>query len=58
MQETRIVVALVEIFQDGTEDLRLFVGERNSLRGDVHVSVAECMAEEGAVGENLFVGGE
>lgn len=58
MHESRVVIALVEVFQNGTEDLRLFVGKGNALRGGIHVTVAEGMGEKRAVAEDFLVGGE
>lgn len=58
MEEPRVVVSLVEVFEDGGEDLRQFFGEVDSLGGGFEELAAADCREEGRCGEDVFVGGE
>lgn len=53
------VVAFVEVFEDGGEDLGLFVGQGNPLTGRGLSELAStCCLEEGRDAEDVFVGCE
>ena len=58
MQEPGIVVAFVEVFEDGGEDFGGFFGEVDSFGGGFEELAAADGGEEGRVGEDVFVGCE
>ena len=58
MQEAGVVVAFVEVFEDGGEDFGKLFGEVDSFGGGLEELAAADGGEEGGVGENVFVGGE
>lgn len=57
LNQTRVVIALVEVFQDRTEDLGLLVRKRD-LFDSIHVSGAKGVVEERAAAEDIFMSGE
>ena len=58
VQEARVVVAFVEVFEDGGEDLGDFFGKGDSFGGGLEELAADDSGEEGGSGEDVFVGGE
>lgn len=58
MQKARIVVAFVEVFEDGGEDFREFFREVGSFGGRLEELAAADGGEEGRGGEDVFVGCE
>ena len=58
VQEAGIVVAFVEVFEDGGEDFGKLFGEVDAFGGGFEELAAADGGEEGAVGEDVFVGGE
>ena len=58
VEETRVVVAFVEVFEDGGEDLGDLFGEGDSFGGGLEELAAADCSEEGGGGEDVFVGGE
>ena len=58
MAETGIIVAFVEVFENGGEDLGEFFGEVDSFCGGFEELAAANGGEEGGMGKNIFVGGE
>lgn len=58
VQQARVVVALVEVLEDGGEDLGEFFGEVDAFGGGFEELAAADGGEEGGVGEDVFVGGE
>ena len=58
VREAREVVALVEVLEDGAEDLGLLVGERDALGRRVHVRGAQRLREKGTGAEDVLVGGK
>ena len=58
MEEAGVVVAFVEVFEDGGEDFGEFFGEVDSFGGGFEELAAADGGEEGGVGEDVFVGGE
>ena len=58
VQEAGVVVAFVEVFEDGGEDLRGFVWEGNAFGDGFEELGADYSREEGGEGEDIFVGGE
>ena len=58
VEETRIVVVLVEVFEDGGEDLREFVRQGDAFGVRFQELAANDGGEEGGEGQNVFVGGE
>ena len=58
MQQARVVVALVEVFEDGGEDLGEFFGEVDSFGAGLEELAAADGGEEGGGGEDVLVGGE
>ena len=58
VQEARVVVAFVEVFEDGGEDLRDFFGQGDPFSAGLEELAAADGGEEGGVGEDVFVGGE
>ena len=58
VQQAGVVVALVEVFEHGGEDLGDVVGQVDAFgEGFEELAAADC-GEEGGVGEDVFVGGE
>lgn len=53
-----MVVAFVEVFEDGGEDFRELVGEGDAFGGRFEELAAADGGEEGGGGEDVFVGGE
>ena len=58
VQEAGVVVAFVEVFEDGGEDFGKLCGEVDSFGSGLEELVAADGGEEGGVGEDVFVGGE
>jgi hypothetical protein len=58
MDQPRIVVAFVEVFEDGGEDLGFFVWEGDSLACCFEELASAGCLEEWRVAELVFVGGE
>lgn len=58
VQEARVVVAFVEVFQHRGEDLGRFVGEGDAFGDGLEELGADYGGEEGGEGEDVFVGGE
>ena len=58
VEETGVVVAFVEVFEDGGEDLGDFFGEGDAFGGGLEELAAADCGEEGRCGEDVFVGGE
>ena len=58
MQEAWVVIAFVEVFEDGGEDLRGFVREGDAFGDGFEELGADYGGEEGGEGEDIFVGGE
>ena len=58
VEETGVVVAFVEVFEDGGEDLGDFFGEGDSFGGRLEELAADDCGEEGGSGEDVFMGGE
>ena len=58
MEEAGVVVAFVEVLEDGGEDFGDFFGEGNSFGGGLEELAADDCGEEGGSRENVFVGGE
>ena len=58
VQETGVVVAFVEVFEDGGEDLGDLFGEGDSFGGGLEELAADNGGEEGGGGEDVFVGGK
>lgn len=58
VQQARVVVAFVEVFEHGGEDLWELVGEVNAFGGGFEELAAADGGEEGRGGEDGFVGGE
>lgn len=58
VREAGKVVALVEVLEDGAEDFRLLVGQRNALGRRVHVRGAQRLREKGTGAEDVLVGGK
>ena len=58
VQEARVVVAFVEVFEDGGEDFGDFFGQGDSFGAGLEELAAADGGEEGGVGEDVFVGGE
>ena len=56
--ETRVVVAFVEVLEDGGEDLGEFFGQVDSFGGGFEELAAADGGEEGGGGEDVFVAGE
>lgn len=52
------VVTLVEVLEDGTEDLRFLVGQGDALGRWVHVCVSEGLGEERTGREDILVSGK
>lgn len=53
--ETRVVVTLVEVLEDGGEDLGLLIGQIDALVGGLVELTAACSLEVGRVGQNVLV---
>lgn len=58
MQEAWVVVAFVEVFEDGGEDFWEFFGEIDSFGGGFEELAAADGGEEGRGGEDVFMGCE
>ena len=58
VEEAGVVVAFVEVFEDGGEDFGELFGEVDSFGGGLEELAAADGGEEGGVGEDVFVGGE
>lgn len=58
VQETGVVVAFVEVFENGGEDLGNLFREGDSFGGGLEKLAAADCGEEGGSGEDVFVGGE
>ena len=58
VQETGVVVAFVEVFENGGEDLGDLFGEGDSFGGGLEELATNDCGEEGGSGEDIFVGGE
>lgn len=58
VQQAGVVVALVEVLEDGREDLGLLVRERNPLALCLEVLVPAGLLEERRLAQDLLVGGE
>ena len=58
VEEAGVVVAFIEVFEDGGEDFGEFFGEVDSFGGGLEELAAADGGEEGGVGEDVFVGGE
>lgn len=58
VQQARVVVAFVEVFEDGGKDLGDFFGEVDSLGCGLEELTAADGGEEGGGGEDVFVCGE
>jgi hypothetical protein len=58
VNETWVVVALVEVFENGREDFGFFVGKGYLLGLRVHHLVLQDTLEERRSGKNILVGGE
>ena len=58
VQEAGVVVAFVEVFEDGGEDFRELFGQVDPFGGGLEELAAADGGEEGGVGEDVFVGGE
>ena len=58
VEEAGVVVAFVEVFEDGGEDFGDLVWEGDAFGGGFEVLAAADGGEEGGGGENGFVGGE
>lgn len=58
VQEARVVVAFVEVFEDGREDFGGFLGKVDSFGGGFEELATADGGEEGGVGEDVFVGCE
>lgn len=58
VEETGVVVAFVEVFEHGGEDLGKFFGEVDFFCGGLEELAATNGGEEGGVGKDVFVGGE
>ena len=58
VEETGVVVAFVEVLEDGGEDLGDLFGEGDSFGGGLEELAAADCGEEGRSGEDVFVGGE
>ena len=58
VEETGVVVAFVEVFENGGEDFGEFFGEGDSFGGGFEELAAADCGEEGGGGEDVFVGGE
>lgn len=56
--ETRVVVALVEVLEDGGKDLRVLLGQADALVVGLEELAAAAGSEERGETEDLFVGGE
>ncbi len=58
VQEARVVVAFVEVLEDGGEDFGALFGEGDALGGGLEELAAADGGEEGGGGEDVLVGGE
>ena len=58
MKEAGVVVAFVEVFEDGGEDFRQLFREVDPFGGGLEELAAADGGEEGGVGEDVFVGCE
>lgn len=58
MQKAGVVVAFVEVFEDGGEDFGELFGQVDSFGGGLEELAAADGGEEGGVGEDVFVGCE
>ena len=58
VEEARVVVAFVEVFEDGGEDLGELFGEVDPFGAGLEELAAADGGEEGGGGEDVFVGGE
>lgn len=58
VHQPRIVVALVQVLENGREDLGFFIGQRDLLVLRVHHLVLEHALEERGSAEDILVGGE
>ena len=58
VQEARVVVAFVEVFEDAGEDFRELFGEVDSFGGALEELAAADGSEERGCREDVFVGGE
>lgn len=58
VQEAGVVVAFVEVFEDGGEDFWELFGQVDSFGGGLEELAAADGGEEGGVGEDVFVGCE
>lgn len=58
VNETRRVVALVQVLEDGGEDLGVLFGKGETLARGLHVLLPQNGAEERRLGEDILVSGE
>ena len=58
MYETRVVIAFVEVFEDGREDFRFFIGKGDSFGRSFEELSTAGGREEGGDAEDVFVGCE
>ena len=58
VEEAWVVIAFVEVFEDGGEDLGGFFGEGDAFGGRFEELRATDGGEERGEGEDVFVGGE
>ncbi len=58
VQQARVVVALVEVLEDGAEDLRFLVRQRDPLALRLEVVAGQDLLEEGSLGQHVLVRGK
>lgn len=58
VEQTRVVIAFVEVFEDRGEYLGEFFGQVDTFGGGLEELAAADGGEEGRVGEDVFMGGE